>query len=68
MKRNSFLTEYRKQNNLTQTELANEMGINAAVLSRVERNIGNESVRRVLNWCRNNNLSPDKIYPTEPAA
>lgn len=68
MKTSNFLTEYRKQRNLTQVELAEEIGINAGVLARIERNIGNESVRRVLNWCRDNNISPDKIYPPEPAA
>lgn len=68
MKRNSFLTEYRKQNNLTQTELAEEIGINAAVLSRLERNIGNPTVRLVLDWCQNKGIKPDKIYPPEAAA
>ena len=68
MNHNSFLTEYRKQRNLTQIELAEEIGVNAGVLARLERNIGNQNVRRILDWCRNNNISPDKVYPPEAAA
>lgn len=68
MKTNSFLFEYRKQRNLTQMELADEIGVNAGVLARLERNIGNQNVRRILNWCRDNNISPDKVYPSEAAA
>lgn len=68
MKTSNFLTEYRKQRNLTQIELAEEIGINAAVLSRLERNIGNQTVRRILSWCQCQNINPDKIFPPEAAA
>lgn len=68
MREHSFLVQYRNQNNLTQSELAEEMGINPVVLSRIERNIGNMTVRLVLNWCKSKNISPDKIFPPEAAA
>ena len=68
MKHSSFLTEYRKQNNLTQAELANEIGINAAILSRLERNIGNPTTRLVLDWCQRKGIKPNKVYPPEAAA
>lgn len=68
MKTSNFLTEYRRQRNLTQVELADEIGVNAGVLARLERNIGNQNVRRILNWCKDRNISPDKVYPPEAAA
>ena len=68
MRQDSFLTQYRKQNNLTQNDLSEEIGINAGVLARVERNIGNQNVRRILNWCQSKNISPDKVFPPEASA
>lgn len=68
MREQTFLSNYRVQNQLTQLQLAKEMGITAATLGRIERNIGYETVRLILNWCKANQISPDKIFPPESAA
>lgn len=65
---NHFLVDYRMQNQLTQHDLASQIGINSAVLSRLERNIGNRTVRRVLTWCETHKINPSDIFPPEASA
>lgn len=63
-----IILRYRQKNSITQKRLAHEMGVTHGVISRVERNIGNESVRRILVWCIQEGVSPYDIFPPEKSA
>jgi len=68
MTRNKFLYEYRHARQMTQSQLANEIGIQAPVLARLERNIGNHNARKILHWCILNNICPTKVFPLHASA
>lgn len=68
MTRNEFLYTYRHGRQMTQSQLANEIGIQAPVLARLERNIGNHNVRKILYWCILNNICPTKVFPLNASA
>ena len=62
------LKNYRKRKGQTMQELASEMQINSSTLHRIEHNVGNQTVRRVLDWCRTNNFDPYDIFPPDASA
>ncbi len=62
------LIDYRKQQHMTLRQLADEMDINSSTLHRIEHNIGNQTTRKVLDWCRQHNINPDVIFPPEASA
>ena len=64
----SALVKYRQERNLSQKELAAEMGVNPAVLLRIEKNVGSYTIRKILLWCRQTGISPFDIYPPDAAA
>ena len=57
------IAEYRKQHKLTMRQMAEEIGINAATLHRIEHNSGNETVRKVISWCNRTGINPCEVFP-----
>lgn len=62
------LIRYRQNRNMTQRELAIEIGVNASTLVRIEKNVGSYSVRKILAWCEKNQVNPGDIFPPKAAA
>lgn len=60
--------KYRQQHQLNQRQLAAEIGVDTGVIQRLERNIGNHNVRRVLLWCVSHNINPIDAYPPQASA
>ena len=49
-------------------ELASEMDLDVGVVNRIERNIGNRTVRKVLVWCLKKGIDPLDVFPVQPSA
>ena len=62
------ITEYRKQHKLTMLQMANEIGINAATLHRIEHNSGNETIRKVILWCKKKGVNPCDVFPPQASS
>lgn len=64
----NVLIKHRQSLNMTQKQLAEEMGVNASILVRVEKNVGNYTVRKILSWCKSNNIDPIDVFPPDASA
>lgn len=62
------IAEYRKQHNLTMRQMAQEIGINAATVHRIEHNSGNETIRKVMSWCKKTGISPYDVFPPKASS
>lgn len=62
------LIRYRQNRNMTQRELAIEIGVNPSTLVRIEKNVGSYSVRKILAWCRKHRVDPGDVFPPKAAA
>ena len=62
------LIDYRQSKNITQKQLALEMGVNPATLVRIEKNVGSYTIRKILFWCKSNGVDPGKVFPPEASA
>lgn len=62
------LVQYRQVHNLTQKELAEEMGVNPATLLRIEKNVGSYTIRKIMLWCQRSGVNPFEIFPPDAAA
>lgn len=68
MSLSNALIEYRQSRNMSQKDLAAEIGVNPSVLLRIEKNVGSYTFRKVLAWCQSNHIDPNRVFPPEAAA
>jgi len=59
------LRVYRQDKKLSMTLLASQLKVSAPVVHRLEYNRGSRTVRKILKYCRDNNLKPEIFYPYE---
>ena len=60
----SPLRAFRFERNLKQSDLAKEMNVSTTAISKLENdNSSHPTVRRILKYCRNNNLQPELFFP-----
>lgn len=60
----SPLRAFRFERNLTQSDLAREVNLSTSSISKLENDESSHpNVRRILKYCRNNNLKPELFYP-----
>ena len=60
----SPLRAFRFEHNLKQSDLAKEMNLSTTAISKLENDSSSHpTVRRVLKYCRNNNLPPELFFP-----
>lgn len=62
IKKTPYLVEFRRRHNLSQRELAQQIGISNGTLSRIECDIGYHSTKKVIQWCIRNRIDPVNIY------
>lgn len=68
MSLSNALVNYRQTHQLTQKELAAEIGVNPATLLRIEKNVGSYTIRKILLWCQRRGINPSEVFPPEAAA